>query len=74
MSTFSRGLRRWDLVRFAAGVIGLAWLAVLAAFGDAAFTVTPDTESLLAAAGLVAIAGAGILYAWREPRNRNAGP
>jgi hypothetical protein len=73
MSTFSRQLGRWDLLRVAAVVLGLAWLAVLAAFGYAAYLITPGTGTLVAAAALVVIAGAGILYAWREPRNRNAG-
>jgi len=66
-SIFSRPLRRWDPIRFAAAVIGIAWLAVLSAFAFGAISVQPGTESLIAAVALVAIAGAGFLYAWREP-------
>lgn len=67
MSTFSRALRQWDLPQVAAAILGLAVLALLAAFVYAAVTVTPSAESLVAAAAPVVIAGAGILYAWREP-------
>ena len=67
MSMFARPLRRWDPMRFAGAVLGVAWLAVLGAFAFGAISAQPGTESLIAAAALVAIAGAGFLYAWREP-------
>jgi hypothetical protein len=53
--------------RVAAIGAGVAWLLLLAAFGFAATTVDPDVASVVAAAGLVAIAAAGFMYAWREP-------
>jgi CHASE2 domain-containing sensor protein len=67
MVVFSRALRRRNLVRIAAAALGLAWLAVLGAFGYAAATDKPNTASIVAAAAALLIAGAGILYAWREP-------
>lgn len=67
MAVFSRALRRRDPIRVAAAVLGLAWIAILAAFGYAAVTVQPGLSELVAAAALVTIAGAAILYAWREP-------
>ena len=67
MAVFSRALRRRDLVRIAAIILGLAWVLILAAFVYAAVTVLPSTSSLVAAAAAAAIAGAAFLYAWREP-------
>ena len=67
MSTFSRALGGRSLVRAGAAAIGLAWIAVLAAFAYSAVSVTPSTASIVAAAAALVIAGAGILYAWREP-------
>src|SRR5256886_9423201 len=66
MSTLSRRLRRWHPIRIAAAALGLAWVALFAAFAYAASSVTPDTSSIAAAAAAVAIAGAGFLYAWRD--------
>ncbi len=62
MSVLSR-----DPVRVAAATLGLAWLALLAAFAYSASSVTPTTGGLVAAGAAVLIAGAGILYAWRQP-------
>jgi hypothetical protein len=42
-------------------------LVLLVAFGYAAITIQPTLSSLVAAAAAVLIAGAAILYAWREP-------
>ena len=67
MATFSRALGRGSPVRIAAAALGLAWIAVLAAFGYSAVTATPGNGSLGEAAAALLIAGAGILYAWREP-------
>jgi hypothetical protein len=67
MVVFSRSLRRWSAARIAAVALGVAWLGVLAAFAYAATTYKPDTGTLVAAAAALLIAGAGILYAWREP-------
>jgi len=66
MSVLSRPLRRWQPMRVAAAVLGLAWVMLIAAFAYAASTVTPDTSSIVAAAAGVAIAGAGFLYAWPD--------
>jgi len=53
-------------MRVAAAVLGLAWLALIAAFTFAATSVTPDWKSIGAAAEALGIAGAGFLYAWRD--------
>jgi hypothetical protein len=67
MAVLSRALRRRDPIRLAAAVLGIAWLALLAAFAFAAVTVQPSLGSVVAALSAAAIAGAGFLYAWREP-------
>ena len=67
MSIFSRRLRRWYLTRIGPATLGAAFLALLAAFGYAAISIQPTLSSLVAAAAAAVIAGAGILYAWREP-------
>jgi hypothetical protein len=67
MSVFSRRLRRRELTRIGAASLGVALLALLAAFGYAAISIQPTLSGLVAAAAAVLIAGAGILYAWREP-------
>jgi hypothetical protein len=48
-------------------VLALAWLVVLVAFVYASVSLRPTLPSIVAAAAAWAIAGAGILYAWREP-------
>jgi hypothetical protein len=55
------------MLRVAAAGAGIAWLLLVAAFGIAATTVSPDLASVLAVLALLAIAAAGFLYAWREP-------
>lgn len=67
MATLSRWLRRWEAVRVAAAVLGVAWIALVAAyvFGEAETGFTPGAA--VAAASALAIAAAGFLYAWREP-------
>jgi uncharacterized membrane protein YjjP (DUF1212 family) len=67
MSIFSRRLRRWELTRIGAATLGVALLALFAAFGYAAISIQPTLSSLVAAAAAVLIAGVAILYAWREP-------
>jgi hypothetical protein len=67
MRTFSRALERWDMPRVATAGLAIALLAVLAAFGLASTSAAPDLGSVLAAISAAAIAGAGILYAWRQP-------
>ncbi len=60
-------LLSWELTRIAAAALGVALLALLLAFGYATISVQPTLGSAVAAAAMVLIAGAGILYAWREP-------
>jgi len=67
MAVFSRALRRRSLVRIAAVLLGLAWLAVLGAFAYASTTIKPSTPAIVAAVAGLLIAGGGTLYAWREP-------
>jgi hypothetical protein len=67
MAVFSRALRTRRVVRVAAGALGLAWLGVLASFAYSTTGVKPTTPAIVAAASALLIAGAGILYAWREP-------
>ena len=54
-------------MRVAAVALGVVWIALVGAFGYAAATVQPTTAGVAAGAGALLIAGAGILYAWREP-------
>lgn len=67
MDQFWRRLRRSDPLRVAALAIGVSWLVLFGAYAFAAVSVQPAGVSLVAAAGALLIAGAGILYAWREP-------
>jgi hypothetical protein len=53
--------------RVAAAGVGLPLLAVLAAFVLDSTTATPGLGGVIAALAAAAIAGAGILYAWRQP-------
>jgi hypothetical protein len=62
MAVFSR-----DPLMVAAATLGLGALALLAAYAYGAASVDPTTGGLVAAAAAVLIAGAGILYAWRQP-------
>ena len=54
-------------MQIAVAVLGLAWLAVLGAFVYGAVTIKPSVGGVVSAVGTLAIAGAGILYAWRDP-------
>jgi hypothetical protein len=67
MRQFSRRLARWDMLRVASISLGLAWIAMLGALLYVFTLGTPEIEVVLAAISALAIAGAGILYAWREP-------
>jgi hypothetical protein len=55
------------MLRVAAAGVGLALLAVLAAFVLDSTTATPRLGGVIAALAAAAIGGAGILYAWRQP-------
>jgi hypothetical protein len=65
MNSFSRWLARIELARGAAIWLGLAVLAVPAAYGFAAYFAKPTPAGIAAAAALVAVTGSGLLYAWR---------
>jgi hypothetical protein len=65
MTSFSRWLARTELVRSATAWIGLAFIAVLAAGIFAAAYSKPTPGGIAAAVALVAVAGSGLLYAWR---------
>jgi hypothetical protein len=49
----------------AAAALALPLLVILAAFGYALTSVDATRGGVTAAAGLVGIAGTGLLYAWR---------
>jgi hypothetical protein len=49
----------------AAILLAVPVLGILAAYSYALTTVKPTSEGLEAAAGVVGIAGTGLLYAWR---------
>jgi hypothetical protein len=55
------------MLRVASITLSLAWIAL---FGGLIYVLTlstPDSAVVLGAISALAIAGAGILYAWREP-------
>jgi hypothetical protein len=60
-----RQLSRWDPIRVACIGFGLATALVLAAYVVSVATSQPKVGGAVAAVSLVAIAGAGLLYAWR---------
>jgi hypothetical protein len=65
MAPLSRAFQRWDLLRLASAALGLAILIMVGAY---AFDLTGSALTPAGAASaiaLVAIAGAGLLYAWR---------
>jgi len=65
MTQLSRWLARYELVRTAAFWLGLAVLAEIAAFAFAAYYSKPTPGGIAAAVALVALATAGLAYAWR---------
>jgi hypothetical protein len=65
VAPITRRLRRIDEPRMAAAALVLPLVVILAAYGYALTSVDPTPGGLTAAAGLVAIAGTGLLYAWR---------
>jgi hypothetical protein len=65
MSSFSRQLARQDPLRIAGAALGIAIVLFLAAYVFAVSSSGATTSGVLAAAGLVGIAGSGLLYAWR---------
>jgi hypothetical protein len=65
MTSFSRWLTRVELTRASAGWLSLAILALVGAYGFAAYYSRPTPGGLVAAVALVALASSGLLYAWR---------
>jgi hypothetical protein len=64
MAQFWRASRR-DVLRVAGSGLGLAMALMLAVYGLAAIESRPTLASVVAALAAVAIAGSGLLYAWR---------
>jgi hypothetical protein len=65
MRTLSRALQRWDPVRVAAAALGLALILLFAAYAVGATTTQATPGGVVSALALLAIAGSGLLYAWR---------
>jgi NADH:ubiquinone oxidoreductase subunit 3 (subunit A) len=65
MATLSRALRRWDLIRIAAASLGVAVLILLAGYAVAVANSQATSGGVVSALALLAIAGSGLLYAWR---------
>jgi energy-converting hydrogenase Eha subunit G len=65
MATLSRALRRQDLTRVAAASLGVAVLTLLVGYGVAVASSQATPGGVVSALALVAIAGSGLLYAWR---------
>ncbi len=65
MTALSRALTRWDPIRVAAAALGLALLALVAAYGISLGSSQVTLGATVAAVALVGIAGSGLLYAWR---------
>jgi len=65
MPELSRRLRRWDPIRLAAVGSGAGAVLLLGAYAVGAATVQPTVGGVVSAFALLAIAGSGLLYAWR---------
>ena len=55
------------MLRVASTTLGLAWIAMFGALIYLLTRGTSEIEVVFGAISALAIAGAGILYAWREP-------
>jgi hypothetical protein len=58
-------LLRTDPLRFATYAFGLILVLLVAAYGFAAIESRPTRGGVVSALAAVAIAGCGLLYAWR---------
>jgi len=58
-------LLRTDPLRVAIFALGLALVLILGAYGFAAIESRPTPGGVVAALAALAIAGSGLLYAWR---------
>ena len=65
MSQLWRGFRRWDALRIAASALGLAFVVMLGGYAFSAIESGVTPEGVAAAVVAVAIAGTGLLYAFR---------
>lgn len=65
MAQLWKAAQRWDVLRFSAPALGLATLLMVAAYAFAGIESRPAAAAVVAALAAVAIAGSGLLYAWR---------
>lgn len=65
MTSFSRRLARLDAARTAAAGLALAIVLGVGAFAFASYYTQPTPGALVAALAALAVAGSGLLYAWR---------
>ena len=65
MASLWRRLVRMEPARASAAALALLLAAAVGAFIFAAVSSLPGYGALIAAAALVAVAGSGLLYAWR---------
>jgi len=65
MATLSRALRRRDLIRVAAILLGLAVATLLVGYAVAVASSQATPGGVVSALALLVIAGSGLLYAWR---------
>ena len=65
MRQLTRGLLRWDPIRVACVGFGLATVLVLASYVVSVATSQLKFGGGVSALSLLAVAGAGLLYAWR---------
>jgi hypothetical protein len=65
VTPLARALRRWDPLRVAVVGLGITVLLPVAGYALDLTSTAVTTEGVSAAAALVAVAGCGLLYAWR---------
>jgi hypothetical protein len=65
MAQFWRASRRWDALRVAASGLGLAVALMVGAYAFSAIESRSTLGGVVAALAAVAIAGSGLLYAFR---------
>jgi hypothetical protein len=65
MATLSRALQGWDPIQVAALVLGVALVIILVGYVVAAAASQLTLSGAVSALALLAIAGSGLLYAWR---------
>jgi NADH:ubiquinone oxidoreductase subunit 3 (subunit A) len=65
MAILSRALSHRDLIRVAAATLGVAVMTLLVGYVVAVANSQVTPGGLVSALALLAIAGSGLLYAWR---------